>query len=95
LAKLKKIKKVETLPRMAPPMKNDLSGLGNSFVFKIGVSVISVAITYGAHQVQGLAQNVAELNSSVSKMLVRDESQEKQLDDLRARITFLERKMKM
>ena len=95
MAKLKVKNKVETLPRKAPPMRNEFSALGNSFVFKIGVSVISVAITYGAHQVQGLAQNVAELNSSVSKMLVRDESQEKQLDDLRARITFLERKMKM
>ena len=75
---------------MAPPM----NVLGNSFVFKIGVSVISVAITYGAHQVQGLAENVAELNRSVSQMLVRDQSQEKQLDDLRARITYLEQKAK-
>jgi len=61
------------------------------FVDRIGMTIITLSITYGANELSHMSENVAKLNTSFAVMMARDESQNKEIIELKDRLTYLER----
>lgn len=59
-------------------------------VDRLGMAIITAAISYGAQQVKGLSENVAELNTSVAVILERDKSRQDTIIEIQSRLRSLE-----
>lgn len=58
---------------------------------RLGLALITAILGYGVDQVKTLTENVEKLNTNVAVILVRFESQAKEISELRERIVTLER----
>lgn len=59
-------------------------------VDRLGMAIITAAISYGAQQVKGLSENVAQLNTSVAVIIERDKSRQDSINDIQNRLRSLE-----
>lgn len=60
-------------------------------VDRLGMMIITAAISYGAQQVKDLSKNVAELNTSVAVILERDKSRADAIHTIEERLGIMEK----
>lgn len=62
---------------------------------KLGLIFITSILGYGVDQVKDLTSMVDRMNTSVAVILVRFDSQAKEIGDLKERVQFIERRMQL
>ena len=62
---------------------------------KLGLIFITSILGYGVDQVKDLTSMVDRLNTNVAVILVRFDSQAKEISDLKERVQFIERSMQL
>lgn len=63
----------------------------DGLVDRLGFLAITASITYGANQIKSMGESIATLNTSVAVVITQGKNQNKEIDDLKGRVLYLER----
>lgn len=58
---------------------------------RVGMSIITLAISFGATQIKEMSENIATMNTNLAVVVTKNESQNKEISDLKERLMYLER----